>query len=379
MESTSNNQAFAQALALAEQHTPEMGDQGGIATDIHPTTGITATPKADYVTKTIQLIKRSHQIQITDDWFDLPIWHARQGLGELPVADSNKCYTLREIPINYLLGIFDHNEYDGTGSIYQPIGSDDIGNCTHVKLLDCKIELKNFVLTVERDTSGGVQIVDPVTFQLQWGALATQGSWNPTYIENKGNEVLGTNLYYTTNEISDLKKGLTFHTTFNQPQYYSARQLWGYSFKSEQPPAKYFWYPNIGQLISWPDTGVLFFTLNGVTYTQETIEGPYGNKTWCPNQFQHVKARVLNWRSFTNVKLHLSYECHLTSHVNVFGTYMNNIRTADFPAGHSVFPMPNLIDTGAPKVQEANENQPHREQGQEGESLRKRPRPLHRQ
>lgn len=177
-DTTNNQQLYNRSVALAEQETKNNTNMNNSTTEDR---GITSQPTLDpafpgyTVVKTCMKNYIRNLDVITGNWYVLPIWYGTytDNSTTIPTTTSNYIWSWENLPINYLMGELHLEEYNtytqGEAPFDQRILPSDgiLKYHPYCQLLGAKIHLKNFMMTIERDSSGGVQMKDEPVFEIQ--------------------------------------------------------------------------------------------------------------------------------------------------------------------------------------------------------------------
>lgn len=288
-DSTELSNAIAKDTALAEATTtPVMANTQNLQNQ--PTAHKQhLDTKPDVISSDCYIQGKAPNIEITDGkWKDVIIWRLKNVSGKTP----NSVYTSDIpglLPCNYLLGI-PHAE-DKYDDAYAPTYSGDyLGHYLWFKINKIKFSCKNFMVLVERDTSGGIQLLDDVVFEVRRIYNKSPGEINAGEPEN-----------LVTHTLSDLANGLGMDVPFTQIGYVSKEDL---TYKQEISTGavknQYVGYFYLSHLIA---PGNLEHALMLPTFPQ-----------W------HYQLRAVNLPAgLSNVRVFLSYVWQLHTNVDAVG------------------------------------------------------------
>lgn len=261
--STVNNKV-AQQEALTEAIMSSEGN-GQSMIDSDPVAKLTINPaKIDSIKKSTVVVQNQSPIDITSGrWVDLPLLY--RAVTAAPTFDIDGF--IGRVPVNYLLGIltkYDLNQTTNNNLMYT---SDfDFLRFLNFKLHSVTQKFKNFNILIERDEAGGLQVQDPMIFQIR---RVYYNRWNAS----------GTQLPDSTAfSLSDLSHGITSHFEFTNLGWIHAAAI-------ASPEGA---YSNLEGLIGDKPTNTQFGLY------PETV--PY---RW--------QIRLANFGTFSNVTVWLSY------------------------------------------------------------------------
>lgn len=212
-DTTETHIIFQRSLALAE------ATSGNSMADNNPIDNAPVAhkqhidTKPDHISTETFITGKQESVEITDGkWKDLYLYRLRG------ITSSSPNQMLRSdnaglIPVNYLLGI-PHAE-DGYVDAYSATYSGDyLGHYLWFKINKIKFSMKNFIVLVERDASGGIQLLDDIVFEIRKIYNKTPGSTNEGEPQN-----------LVTHTLTDLKKGITMEIPFTQIGYFQKEDL----------------------------------------------------------------------------------------------------------------------------------------------------------
>lgn len=288
-DSTELSNAIAKDTALAEATTiTAMTDTSNLQNQ--PTSHYQhIDTKPDAISSDVYIQGKAPNIEITDGkWKDLILYRVRNVSSKTPNGIITSDIP-GLIPCNYLLGI-PHDE-DNYVDAYAPTYSGDyLGHYLWFKFNYIKFSLKNFMVLVERDTSGGIQLLDDVVFEVRRIYNKSPGAINEGEPEN-----------LVTHTLSDLKKGLGMEIPFTQIGYVSKEDL---TYKQEITQGaikqQYVGYFYLSHLI---------------------VPANLEHALMLPNFPQwHYQLRAINLPAgLSNIRVYLSYVWQLHSNVNAIG------------------------------------------------------------
>lgn len=174
--------------------------------------------KPDAITTDCYIQGKAPVIEITDGtWKDIILYRIKNVTGKSSKA-LQQSDVAALIPMNYLLGIpHAEDKYDDAYSL--TYSGDYLGHYLWFKLNSVKFTSKNFMVLVERDTSGGIQLLDDVVFEVRRIYNKSPGEINNGEPEN-----------LITHTLSDLSTGLGMDVPFMQIGYFGREEL---TFKQE--------------------------------------------------------------------------------------------------------------------------------------------------
>lgn len=165
-DSTSDIGGYLRDIALADCTFGETPKEN-INMSTEPTAKKTAIPeKLNHVVLQTCMRQKMPPIELTDGkWKDLLLFQNlyvdTKGTKQLKNTDS-----MGAIPMNYFLGI-PHEENKYIDPLDATFTGDCVADYTHIKINKLGVACKNFVCLVERDASGGIQIMDNLIFEVR--------------------------------------------------------------------------------------------------------------------------------------------------------------------------------------------------------------------
>lgn len=312
-EDSTNNNAFAQGVACADQ---EIGET--MTEIVNPSTTVQSDHNQALPGETninISLSRHMDPIAVDNDWFALPVWHGWRTLnGEKGVTvHEGQIHCWKDIPIGYLAGMNHANEAPTEAQLTQPptAAKNAIRYCDTTidyyawnKLNNASLELKNFLVTIERDTSGGVQVKDNLVFEVMF---------LPTLPTDQSMQVDQTKLkpiFFESGNVTqtDLKNGITVPMNIHSDWgiaadfYYASnavngqkwvhRALWEWCFRSYGTP--------VDPILKVLDTSADFN--KRIAFVPRTAT--------C-SLYSLIFMRCINLPTMTNVKVNLTYQAEL--------------------------------------------------------------------
>lgn len=174
--------------------------------------------KPDSVTSEVYIHGKMQNIEVTDGkWKDLPLYMLKYVTGKSPNQTSTSVIP-GALPCNYLLGI-PHAEDKYIDAYSLTYSGDYMGHYLWFKLNHLKFQMKNFMVLVERDTSGGIQLLDDIVFEVRKIYVKTPGDINDGEPEN-----------LITHTLTDLKRGIGMDIPISQTGYFCRDDI---TFKQE--------------------------------------------------------------------------------------------------------------------------------------------------
>lgn len=296
-DSQVNNTTYLRDLALADcTFNTSMGDTSTTFTD-SPAKRVKLAEKLQHVSLTNCYRQRLPHIDVTDGkWQQLPIFSNKYVEEKNPNADG-LAFHIGLIPCNYFMGVpHDENKYaDANSATYT---GDTACNYYFHKFNSINVTLKDFLLLVERDTSGGIQIMDNPIFEVRkqyynaWGEPLPDG--------------IATGMI--TQKLSDLNSGLSMDVPFNSKGYIHHRSLYFPQAIEDKTTNKKIFYASYWYMSH-------LFNLGNIT-------NGYMVPTHPPWSYQ---IRLLNTPAgLTNVKIYLSYYTEMHTHMDCIGKNFKN-------------------------------------------------------
>lgn len=168
-----------------------------------------------------------------------------------------------------------------------------------------EFHLKNFLVSVERDTSGGIQWKDEPVFEVQYVPIYS------TWDENASGVARMCAYTYTTT----LKEGIKVGCQVNMG-IISRLSLFGKIRNADSPQKVYVKYPTIGEFLK----GELIPHLTAeqdwdppLLGAPQLLSPPYG-----------ISIRLINIpRGLSNIKVSLGYSSEMKSHWDLYGRMIN--------------------------------------------------------
>lgn len=222
MDDSSSDQAFNQALALAEQDCGEDCVKMAV-----PPSAQLQTPDSDPAYPGVTNITTSvsswmRNIEITaGTWFQLPIMDARYTTTQSTFVDNQKVLCMKDIPVTYLAGMPHINDTDLAvtnqsaiidTSVTKMFGDQSLRFFAWNKWNGSQIHLTDFLVTVERDASGGVQMKDNLMFEIMDLPVLADGNTQSGEINEDSPFLIPTVLTQRDGnfKMTDLSKGLHY-------------------------------------------------------------------------------------------------------------------------------------------------------------------------
>lgn len=288
--STVNNKV-AQREATTEAIMSSDGS-GQSMIDSDPVGKLTVNPaKIDSIKKSTVVVQNQLPIDITSGrWFDLPLLYRADTAGPTFTSDG----FIGSIPINYFMGILTQYDLNQTTNNNLMYTSDfDLIRFINFKLDSVTQKFKNFNILIERDESGGLQVQDPMIFQIR---RVYYGRWNAGGTQYPDS---------TAFSLSDLSHGITSHFEFTNLGWIQAAAI-------AAPSGA---YSNLEGLIGDKPTNTQFGLY------PETV--PY---RW--------QMRLANFGTFTNVTVWLSYISEINANWTAQGALLGSqpLPLPDLPA-----------------------------------------------
>lgn len=285
------NNKVAQSEATTEAIMSSDGS-GQSMIDSDPVAKLTINPsKIDSIKKSTVVVQNQSPIDVTDGrWFDLPLLY--RAVTAAPTFNIDGF--IGTVPVNYLLGVLTQYDLNQTTNNNLMYTSDfDFLRFMNFKLHSVTQKFKNFNILIERDESGGIQIQDPMIFQIR---RVYYTRWN-------GNATV--NPESTAFSLSDLSHGITSHFEFTNLGWIHAAAI-------ASPEGA---YSNLEGLIGDKPTNTQFGLY------PETVA-----YRW--------QMRLANFGTFSNVKVWLSYISEINASWTAQSAFLNGqtLPLPDLPA-----------------------------------------------
>lgn len=189
------------------------------------------------------------------------------------------------LPIDTFLGLRDTE----AGDFDSPpeYSSNKVAQYAWIKFKKLTVSLKNFMFTVERDATGGIQALDEPIFEIR-KSFSTE--------PNSVDELAFGGQRFT---LADMQKGIHINIPFTQIGWYASGQLWSET-------AGVVTYRTLDQMLNFPTN---LSTLPG----QEPTQVLFCHDT--PNFF--IEMRQLNFPALTNIRLNMNYTWEASAIVDV--------------------------------------------------------------
>lgn len=280
---------MANATSSDNNHIPEIGPSSGHVPN-----------KLAGDTFTFQSHQWLEPVDVTDgNWHDLTIWRTMHAGGTANELATYNVGNIGMIKMQDIIGIPRTDKMTSTAAPTSYVTGDSTMyyNYAYGALNSISVHLKNFLVTVERDSSGGIQWKDEPVFEVQvypidniLGRYVSNAvAWNPA------------NVYTST-----LKEGIKLGNSLNM---------------SLTPRDQYFGYKNTAT------TGIVYASyMTFGEFLREEFFPPssgdiavaWGDKIpWYAhlhNPIYAVSVRIINIpRGLSNIKVTLSYSSELTS------------------------------------------------------------------
>lgn len=274
---------MASATSPDNNHIPEIG----------PTTGHVPN-KLVADTYTFQQNQWMETIDVTDGgWKPVYLWtgSTADNTGKVNDYVTN---TIGQISMQDVIGIPPDVAISTSANARKTVDSTLYYSYIYGKLQNISVHAKNFLVTVERDSSGGVQWKDEPIFEVQTAPVHrfdANTSTNATY---------GCPNTYTTS----LKEGLKWGNSFTMASA-PRTQYYGFIAVSGTPTPRYVRYQKVFEWLSMSFPQVP--TGSSITYTPDQY--------WYPllhEPFYATWIRCINIpRGLSNIKVSLSYSSEL--------------------------------------------------------------------
>jgi hypothetical protein len=309
-ENTTNTVAFANSTALAEQTMSGPGSASGIQGE--PVGAAEHfVPRPQVASWTTVACQKQLLIQPDNAPGLLPIWREYTAYGSRPQGEFS-VWALPQVSVGTLLGLRGLEQTDTTNHDYVWYGNDRATLYQYLRLKRVRLELSNFLLIVERDASGGVQIVDPASWRIVKNFLDGQVGPNEVTQTVAPHFIAPTPSIGQSNNswVTDLKRGLhsehSITTIGGWVPYY--RCYW----VSRNPDGTGIYsYPALGQWVQQLDAINAAGTTNELTSEFPTsINGQgafFRSSMWLDHPGETFSIAVDNIPELTNVTFHLSY------------------------------------------------------------------------
>lgn len=258
--------------------------------------------KLNSVTHDVDVINKGVHIDITDGkWHDIQVWKGRY-VGNNSPSSVYETDQPGLVPINVFLGI-PHKE-DKYVEPFDATYSGDIAiHYLFHKINNITFTMRNFCVVVERDTSGGVQLMDDLIFEVR-----------RIYHNTPGESTFAIPESSITSTLSDLNKGLSINIPLHTVGYLHKEDLY-YQKKivlngKEQIYVAYFMLAHIVESGN---------TMNSLILPQHPF---YGYQIRCIN----LPAGL------TNIKVNLGYVTDIKSNITSLGRiYKTKIPFLQYP------------------------------------------------
>lgn len=186
------------------------------------------------------------------------------------------------------------------------------------KLNGIKIHLKNFLVSVERDTSGGIQWKDEPVFEIQYVPIADTFSTSPGGLPR-----MNTYTYTTT-----LKEGIELGTNITMG-IINRGQLAGKVQNTDDPSKAYVFYPTLGEFLKGEILPIGNFTQDwdmSLFGSPQLHSIPYG-----------ISIRLINIpRGLSNIRVTLGYSAELKAFWTLYGRAQTELDLLMPPVGKEV-------------------------------------------
>lgn len=297
-DSDNNNlQIISAGVANAEQVMGEASDSNFIP-NIGPSTGDIPN-RLIAQTSRVVFHRWMQPIDITDgNWKTLPIWYdaaldwATGKLTDRPVGNifDLSMYTIMG-GVHQSLG----NPYDTTDAV-ATMDQNEMLHYTHGRLKNIGIHLKNFLVQVERDTSGGVQWKDEPVFEIQLFPVSN-------YLPSESSITSAAPAYcYTTTLKEGYKAGCSFTCGVFEKAHSIAATL-------NINNVTYYTYPSIGEWLC-----------DEMPHPANLPSLYYRGNPQVHGLAYHAYIRLVNIpRGLSNIKVDLSYSAELIANWDSYG------------------------------------------------------------
>lgn len=254
-------------------------DDSSVAMGIPGPTAKSQPPQEDFASHTCIWTQRAAPIDITNGHFvQLKINKLVATLPDGTIKTDGTYYHINDIDTNYFLGLPNTNTNDKLDEMFHPILSgDDSRFYNYFKPTRFEVKFSNFTIYIERDQSGGIQLLDTIAFEIKY--LYYDYHTQTANIVDSRRSTIG-----------NLQQPLTLHLNVDCNGWFQNKHL----IQSIGTDKKVVEYRDIVQLQQLaPDLG---FTCNITT-------PPFS-----------ILIRPLNSPVTTNTKIWLNYNYQLTGH-----------------------------------------------------------------
>lgn len=288
-DTTETHIIFQRSLALAEATTGRaMADSSNLG-GVPVAHKQKIDTKPDHVNSDIYINGKQETIEVTDGkWKDLWLWRLRN-VSASSANNEYKSDIAGVIPANYLLGIpHAEDKYDDAYSV--TYSGDYLGHYTWFKINHVKFMMKNFMVLVERDASGGIQLLDDIVFEVRKMYNKAPADINDGEPQN-----------LVTQTLTDLKAGIGMEVPFTQIGYFSKDDIcYMQEISKGAVKNQYVGYYYLSHLMGIGNMDNCLFLPQSPLY--------------------HYQIRALNLPAgLSNIKVYLGYVWSLSSNVDAIG------------------------------------------------------------
>lgn len=260
--------------------------------EIGPASTKVPTKLHSNVDVTTQIFDSSYGIEVTDgNWKHLPVWAC--GTIDGTTIGWKDIYSYAEMTFDQLLGVplaGKHSTESTAASSKITYNQNGIAKFNIGRLKESHVKLGNFTVTIERDSSGGVQMKDEPIFEVQITPLKTL----------KRGQYGDYPAYPSTTYLSTLKEGLTASFSVDSGLLHIHELVKRITVTGS--PTRY-WYQNMRDwLLNEEPAGVI---------PEDTLPA----RPQLNSPIYHYWIRMVNVpRGLSNIKIYLNYTCELQSH-----------------------------------------------------------------
>lgn len=294
-------------------------------------TQIDLPPKISEATATCTMLIPGTAQNLNGQWQEINIKYLTRFTDNKVALNTERC--ISGIQLNHFMGIADISVYKSTiNKNYLPVYSgDNIRKFKFFKLNSIKAEFRNFAVYIERDASGGIQMMDDIVFAVRRRFVsqkyATQDKVKEPLYEHP--------VEYT---MTDLKNGLSTELSVTQMGWLEASDL------VVQGAGKWYDYNYLDSLIA-----------QDVTDPTTTFH----SKVWLNNPDYYWEIKALNMPIVSNTKFWLTFTIQLTGNWTVKGRFATDQDNEALPYPGETFSL-----TKYPFIPEKKESKTQENAGQ---------------
>lgn len=285
-------------IALADCSYGGEGDQTGpTMSDPAPASAIVPTKITSSADVMPQILRTMEHLDVTDgNWTQLPLYMGTHIDPQTGSVSLEKKWSLRNFTMDSFLGVPNSADKGGSSVDKQcrvTYTQNNIGKYLMGRLKEVEVTLGNFMVTVERASSGGIQMKDNPMFQVQVCPIRSYHAGDS--FANPG--------YPNSTYLTDLKEGIKAAASFDSGLFYLNDLV--YKYDSPNPPKiKLYTYGTLRD-----------FIMNGYPDNIEDRPKNLPPRVQMKSPLYRYWVRMVNVpRGVTDIKVYLSYTSQVRAH-----------------------------------------------------------------